>query len=316
LRADLAEHEAYTSTEEFLWSMEYAGDVATMSADFITGFYRNHERKDWFQRESREEYTKRYFKISDISLLDDFLNRNRISIATVKQLVCQIRWLEKYLPQFPDSGTSYLELGYGKIPVISYFLCSKFSSAIAIDPCNEDSCDYPDIGELAVLIKSLFPGLKSVEPAQDTKRISTSNKALEDLQISAESIDFCSSRTVFEHIEDVESVSQELFRILKPGGAMLHEIGLYDHTGGAGSGIHFDFLKYSRKEWTDPWRGTNHYRLSDYVNLWESLGFRVEVIGKVVTPNIPTAIDTSWFSYPLEDLLCQTAVVKATKPLS
>ncbi len=306
--------DAYSPTEEFLWTMQYAGNIANMPMDFITGFYEKHTPDEWFRRESREKHTAEYFQVDTIHALDAMLTRDFFPHISLERLTGQLRWIERCLPEFPTSGDTALELGYGDLPLISSFLCSRFRNAIALEPSFETPPPCPDMPLLFSKLASIAPYLNAPVPARMDQTLRLSNSYLEDLELHDESIDFCISKMVFEHVQDVASTSRELFRILRPGGCMLHEIGLNDHTGGTSSGIHFEFLQQSREQWTSTWKGTNLYRLNDFMELWEELGFEVEIVSKVVSSNLPTSIDKSWFSYSLEDLLCQTAILKATKP--
>ena len=69
------------------------------------------------------------------------------------------------------------------------------------------------------------------------------------------SVDFCFSRMVMEHVDDVPALSVELSRVMGPGGVMVHEIGFQDHEDL--SYIHFEFLKHSREEWAGMNKSTN-----------------------------------------------------------
>jgi len=53
-------------------------------------------------------------------------------------------------------------------------------------------------------------------------------------QLPKASVDFCFSNAVLEHIpkNDFTSLTQELKRVLKPGGVCLHRVDLKDHLGG------------------------------------------------------------------------------------
>lgn len=305
--------DACTLSEKLLWLLTYAGDTGTMPADFIRGFYASTPRGQWFDRGAREDHVLRYFKAPAIDWADAVLRGHFQSVIPLEQLAGQLRWIERFDAELPASGDRFVELGFGDIPLISYIMSFRFREVVAFEPNKPFRFDERRVAELLSALGPLLAHRDSNASRGGPSDISVHAAYLEDLRLESASVDCCISKMVFEHVQDVEAVSRELRRILKPGGMMLHEIGLNDHTGGTSSGAHFDFLRYSRQQWTEPWRGTNLMRVNDFVDLWESMGFDVTVSRKVVASNIPTAVHASWFSYRLEDLLCQTAVIKAVK---
>ena len=108
---------------------------------------------------------------------------------------------------------------------------------------------------------------------------------------------------------DVESLSRELYRLMKPGSTMMHEIDFSDHS--HRSSVHFTFLKHSKSEWGQRQQDTNLWRINDYIKLWEELGFQTEILAIEKTNLNPPKIDKSWQDYSDEDLLCHTAVIRA-----
>ncbi|WP_035236679.1 methyltransferase domain-containing protein [Desulfobacter vibrioformis] len=315
LRGTHAQH-AYTKSEEFLWLMKYAGDTGSMPNQFISSFYQTHNADLWFSRQSREKYSATYFNVPGIDWLDDFVEQHFLSTIPMEKLAGQIRWFQRFENQFPASGDRYIELGFGHMPLISFLMASRFKEVIALEPFEKFEFNDQLAKSFFMQLSELFPYLSesvSSHTPSHLPRFSIHNTPLHDLDLASESVDFCTSKMVFEHVLDVASLSEEIFRVLKKGGEMLHEIGMNDHTGGSSSGIHFGFLKYSRGDWTRKWTGTNLMRINDFIKLWEEIGFKVEVVRKIVSSNIPPIIDKSWFPYKVEDLLCQTAVIKAIK---
>jgi SAM-dependent methyltransferase len=57
-------------------------------------------------------------------------------------------------------------------------------------------------------------------------------------EISSESLDVVFSASVLEHIQDLKGAFEEMYRVLKPGGAMIHNYAPYfSHDGGHALGI-------------------------------------------------------------------------------
>lgn len=64
-------------------------------------------------------------------------------------------------------------------------------------------------------------GIEMVEFVNVPDGIETHNADLAKLPLPAESVDLIMSRSVFEHLQDPDSVYQEFARVLKPGGSVV-----------------------------------------------------------------------------------------------
>lgn len=87
------------------------------------------------------------------------------------------------------------------------------------------------------------------------------------------SIDLVYSRSVLEHVLEMEAAMAKLVRALRPGGVMFHDVALDAHD--ANDPISFYYAP--RGQGVDAYSGLNFWRLSDYVALFESLGCSVEI---------------------------------------
>lgn len=103
-----------------------------------------------------------------------------------------------------------------------------------------------------------------------------------NIDLSDESVDYHISTTVFEHIpgEDIERILKEAKRILKKDGIAIHFIDLSDHFQHQDKSITgINFLRYSEKEWDkiagNQFAYCNRLRVSDYLAMFEGLGFDV-----------------------------------------
>ena len=90
------------------------------------------------------------------------------------------------------------------------------------------------------------------------------------------SVDLFVSTSVLEHIRDIAAVFQEEFRLLKPGGGLLHRVDLRDHI----FRWPFEMLTFSVFVWenilTTPGKGggyQNRFRIDDYERLLQNTGF-------------------------------------------
>lgn len=127
------------------------------------------------------------------------------------------------------------------------------------------------------------------------------------------SIDIIYSRSVLEHVIEIEMAMAELVRALKPGGVMFHHIGLDAHD----SRDPISFYYAERGSAANFYSGLNFWRMSDYVHLFERLGCVVEVVN---TETVPQArIDRSrlipyFVGYSDEDLRTIVAKMLVRKP--
>jgi hypothetical protein len=89
-------------------------------------------------------------------------------------------------------------------------------------------------------------------------------------------VDLVLSRSVFEHLDDVEGITDGLVRLTKPGGMHVHFIDLRDHF----FTYPFEMLCYSEpvwRRWLNPDSNLNRYRLSDYRGVFEQRFAKVDI---------------------------------------
>ncbi len=100
-----------------------------------------------------------------------------------------------------------------------------------------------------------------------------SRSAGESAGFTPESIDIVYSRSVLEHVIEIEAAMAELVRALRPGGVMFHDIGLDAHD--TRDPIGFYYAERGRA--ADAYSGLNQLRLGDFVALFEKLDCTVEI---------------------------------------
>ncbi len=99
----------------------------------------------------------------------------------------------------------------------------------------------------------------------------------EDIQKLSTTVDIVLSSSVFEHVEDVEEVTQALAALMNPKGVQVHFIDLRDHF----FKYPFEMLCYSEKiwyKWLNPSSYLNRYRMFDYQRVFEQNFTNVEII--------------------------------------
>lgn len=95
------------------------------------------------------------------------------------------------------------------------------------------------------------------------------------------SFDYVWSTSVYEHVRKPERVVSETYRILRPGGRVVHLIDLVDHFSYTDDNPYmvFNCLKYSEWTWNAMTRNRSNYvnrlRSSDWIKLHEDKGFNI-----------------------------------------
>jgi len=311
-------HEVSTLSkrERFLWELEFAGAREMLPVKALEQYYSDESTENWFSRKSQNNLLSTWTRCSDWKWLDAFLETNAKMKLEHIDFSSQFSWYRRWYNHFPI-GKTFIEIGFGQSPIISYLLLNSFESGIAIEP--KISGNYSQFHKSLELCRQLDSILlhtnkeASQLPSPDDvlgNRIQIQSIILEELSLPDSSIDFIFSRTVLEHINDIESITKEFKRVLKPNGIMLHEIDFSNHNTGI---ISFDFLKYSREKLNNLTMGINFLRINEYIDIWHTFGFEIEIMLREDTNRIPDFIHKSWELYSKKDLLCHTAVIKAKK---
>lgn len=110
--------------------------------------------------------------------------------------------------------------------------------------------------------------------------LTLSRAAGEKVGFTPRSIDVVYSRSVLEHVIEIEAAMAELVRALRPGGVMFHDIGLDAHD----SRDQIGFYYVERDRAANSYSDLNLWRLSDFVVLFERLGCKVEIVRTETVP--------------------------------
>jgi SAM-dependent methyltransferase len=95
------------------------------------------------------------------------------------------------------------------------------------------------------------------------------------------SVDLVYSNSVLEHVhrEVIRGLMEESFRVLKPGGLAMHNVGCNDHYAFFDKSISFvNFLQFEEREWrlwNNPIQYQNRLRAPEFVELAIQAGFEV-----------------------------------------
>lgn len=102
------------------------------------------------------------------------------------------------------------------------------------------------------------------------------------MQEGEDSFDLVVSNNVLEHVsaEVMRDILTEFRRVLKPTGVHSHFIDMSDHFAHLDNSITiYNFLRFSSRQWKmldNAVQPQNRWRLSDYLNLFQDLGWRPE----------------------------------------
>lgn len=172
-------------------------------------------------------------------------------------------------------GKRVMVFGYGGRFDIGLGLLEAGASAVVL--CEKDA--LPDDAHNRALLPRYEAHLvldgKRVRPRSerltllqaDVRRLSPADLAPLDLIVS---------RSVYEHLDDVEGITRALAKFTKPDGLQIHFVDLRDHF----FKYPFEMLCYSERvwrTWLDPSSHHNRYRLWDYRRTFEQCFEQVEV---------------------------------------
>lgn len=188
-------------------------------------------------------------------------------------------------PGFTHTATMLLRLAADRVLVTSRFpwMANRYLDAAADRIRSELSLfarvlGLPE-GDCAGRLDEACQGLKAGGPTWLTASFGAAAPRLNGQP--DKSVDDIVSMGAMEHYDPaaVAVAFGEMYRVLRPGGAMSHIIDLRDHFHHADARLHpLNHLRYARQDWgrkTSPLSYTNQLRRSDYVRLVEAAGFRI-----------------------------------------
>lgn len=143
--------------------------------------------------------------------------------------------------------------------------------------------------------------------------------------LESNSIDLVYSNSVLEHVprEVIRGLMEESFRVLKPGGLAMHNVGCNDHYAFFDKSISFvNFLQYGEREWrlwNNPIQYQNRLRAPELVSLATGAGFEVIKIATNIRPGTLEAlaklrIDPQFDCFSREDVAATTLDFISRKP--
>ena len=161
-----------------------------------------------------------------------------------------------------------LEIGTGRTNGCCYMFASKGAAkAISLEPfrpldIEQDFFQIRDTAQLSMCSQSFL-----------RNRVKRTDSFA---SIPSESCDAIFSLAVLEHVESMEDLSNELWRVLKPGGWMIHVVDYRDHF----FKYPYHHLLWSQKIWN---RFLNpgdlpRWRIGDHIESFKKTGFSTRVL--------------------------------------
>ena len=263
-------------------------------------------------------------------------------MPNIKKQIEIASWLHQYI--FPIEGKTFFEVGTGHKAIVPVgFFLSGAKRVVTIDLYRrldynimKSSLFY--LAKNRNFIKSLYSNITNPTiinerldllskywsiPRQFIKMVNIQYLApanAANTNLLNNSIDYHVSTNVLEHIpyEVVRNIFIEAKRILKDKGIAIHFIDMSDHFQHQDSSIsRINFLRFSDDEWSyiagNQFAYCNRLRATDYLNLFNEIGFDIIHTKKVIDENSMNKIQNGFQinekfnSYKLEDI-CTTSL--------
>jgi len=295
--------------ERFLWELFFAGKPSALPQDVFERFIARTSLDLRFNKSAFQSFVLAEYGLDEMGGLADKLDNMREWERSIR-LAMHINHVRYLAPYFPENRGAALEIGHGKTGITAQLVGLAFEQAWGVDLFKHSREGVEAAREFLTFL--VGKGLLDASGAKGT--VSTPNFfncRLEEAGLESDSIDFCFSRMVLEHIDNMPVLARELGRIVQPGGVMIHDIGTQDHEDL--SHIHFEFLRHSPEEWAVMDKGTNLLRPCDFISLFEEAGFDCEVLMREVRIVRPKELHPHWEGYADDDLYCPRVVIKSIR---
>lgn len=206
----------------------------------------------------------------------------------------------------PEIGTAMpdWQLGWGLQEMVLRLLSGDVTSRHFVRS--------PDAAGGFVDLRRLFFGT-DVRAALNADVVRLYAAYLEDCPIAPNSVDLVTSRSVLEHITEIERCFSAFGTIVRPGGLMCHHVDLSAHDADDPFAFYYaPDVGTGRRRADD----LNGLRLSDYEAGFAAHGFETEVVTRTILHDYPLArhrLTPRFRHYAEDDLRCRRAVIVARK---
>lgn len=137
--------------------------------------------------------------------------------------------------------------------------------------------------------------------------------------LPANSVDFIFSHAVLEHIRknEFKETAKELWRILTPGGVSTHVVDFQDHLENSLNNLRFSELFWESKWISSSGFYTNRIQPGDMIHIFESQGFKVDLLGKTEWKTLPIPkkiLHANFKNKPDSELIISGMTIRLSKP--
>ena len=174
------------------------------------------------------------------------------------------------------NGKRVMVFGYGGRFDIGFALLKQGAGYVVL--CDRYAAPDEEHNRRAFLHEEKFFSMQEEGLRPRHEHMSLLQADIRDEQVwqTVQPFDYVISNSVYEHLEDVEGITQALFRLIKPDGLHIHYVDLRDHF----FKYPFEMLRFSEKTWRtwlNPSTNHNRYRLWEYRSAFEACFKHVEI---------------------------------------
>jgi SAM-dependent methyltransferase len=173
-------------------------------------------------------------------------------------------------------GKTVMIFGYGGNVTTACELLKKGVNKIIL--CEREGLPFPVFNErlLEEYPNCFLIGKGGIELNSSYLAIIHQDIRMTAKQENTEKVDVVVSSSVFEHLDDVNSITSALCKLTRSGGIHFHFVDLRDHY----FKYPFEMLTFSEtlwKKWLNPTSNLNRLRISNYRSIFESYFSFVEI---------------------------------------
>lgn len=174
------------------------------------------------------------------------------------------------------SGRRVMVFGYGGRFDIGYALLKEGAKHVVL--CDKYALPDEDHNRRAFLREEKYFVLEKngLRPRAEWMTLLQEDIRDESIRRDLEPFDLVISSSVYEHVDDVEGITNALSQLTRLGGLHIHYVDLRDHF----FKYPFEMLKFSERtwlRWLNPSSNHNRYRLWNYRSVFESSFKNVEI---------------------------------------
>jgi len=226
-------------------------------------------------------------------------------------------------------ASNILEIGHGRTPEVAMWFAGIGASVTSLDVTSgipDDSTTSDRAGRLLEMVERSCPNAAGlIREAKAANRVASfggswpitfSEYDGQNIPLRSKSVDLIVSKSTLEHVRrhQVQPLVQEMTRVLKPDGAMLHYIDFRDHMHIQGDhevhGDWLDCLTYGPRMFSAMFSNRSTYvnrlRLSEWLSILEDAGASVKLNEEKRFPLDPSfssdGLAVPWRNMPVGEL--------------